>query len=77
MIPLTIFCLITCGANLPIDTRDIDDIVVDEYRRQFPTKEPAKSCYVKGKFYKQCPPNRFEQNEEFYSPGIGYPGNGY
>ena len=60
MIPLTILCLVTCASNLPIDTRDIDDIVVDEYRRQFPTQESVKSCYVRGTFHKQCPPNRFE-----------------
>jgi len=58
MIPLTIFCVISCASEVPLNIGDrtIPEQVVQEFRRQNPGKERNKpACYINGDFYQSCP----------------------
>lgn len=64
MISLTVACIIGGCLDIPIDTRPIHRQILDD---QFGRKEQVQSCYINGKFHKQCPED--EDNDDQYHVG--------
>ena len=66
MIPLTLACIIGGCLDFPIDNRPIHRQILDD---QFGRKEEVrKSCYINGKFYKQCPEEDDDEDQYYVGP---------
>ena len=57
MIPITIFCVLTCASEVPLNIgeRTIPEQIVQEFRRQNPGEKRKSACYIEGEFFKSCP----------------------
>ena len=56
MIPLALTCILSGCLDVPIGNSSdtLPEAIAKEYRRQNPKQTQNPSCYVRGKFYREC-----------------------